>query len=292
MAGAGAGTGVNIYDFYDVEKDSPHFLLLTFIKIKNAFGDTYKDLRDGIIKAAVKDKNSKSQHGKLDVKLVNVIGVSDPTSKTGTAGTFLDNFFHGMSKAERKAYYKQHYPGDFDKLVTELEKMLAADNDAGDKLRLRLYYNDIFAFIGLVGQDTTGADVNLFHITISIDSKYNVKGEHNNPSDKDLVQTVHLTNEDPKNNTHYFFTFDLEPINPVAKSLKFNKKVDIPKDSVNQPKIDEILQKKFPSDLNQKTIAKLNEPVEVPSVAAPAKQTKKNKKKKRKTKKNGASRHF
>lgn len=295
MAGAGAGTSVNIYDLYDVEKDSPHFLLMTFIKLKKAFGDSYKDLRDGIIKMSAKEKSSKSKHGKLDIKLVNLIGVADPTSKTGAAGTFLDNFFHGMSKAQRKAYFAQHYHGDFDNLATELEKMVNANKDAGDKLRVRLNYNDVFAFIGLVGQDSRGGDVDLYHITISIDSEYDVKGQHGNPSGTELKQTVHLTDEDPKKNTHYFFTFDLDPINDAAKKLKFNKTVDILKDSVNQTNIDAILNKPFPTDLDRKTIATLNEPVVVPTVAvaAPAKQTKKNKKKKtKKTKKNGGLRHF
>ncbi len=219
MAGNGTpATDNSIFDIFSVQDHAPHFLVLTYLRLKDAFGDSYTKLRDGIIRIAEKEKNSasnKSQRGKLDIKLVTLIGVSDPTSKTGTAGVFLDTYF---SKIDRKGFYSQQFP-DYDKFTSRLAALVAKDKALGDDLRVRLSYTDVFAFIGLVGREN-GKDKDLFHLSISIDPKYDVAGQHGNPTGQPLLQTIHLTDENPLHNIHYFYTFDLKPINKAANSLK------------------------------------------------------------------------
>lgn len=217
MAGNGT-TDNSIFDIFSVRDHAPHFLVLTYLRLKDAFGNSYTKLRDGIIDIAEKEEknaNNKSQRGKFDIKLVTLIGISEPTSTKGASYDFLNTYF---SKIDRKGFYSQQFP-DYDKFTSRLAALIAKDKALGDDLRLRLSYTNVFAFIGLVGREN-GKDKDLFHLSISIDENYDVAGQHGNPSGTKLLKTIHLTDEDPTHNTHYFYTFDLQPINKVAHSLK------------------------------------------------------------------------
>jgi len=222
-----ATTDNSIYDIFSVQQHSPHFLILTYLKIKNVFNNDYDEIVKGIIELAdtqYDSQNTKSIRGKLDIKLVTLIGISEPSKMTGAAGLFLKTFFAGMDKFSRHQYFGQQFPGNYNTFSSRLRNLIAPPNAAkGNELRLRLSYTDTFVFIGLVGEkkDPSGniIDVELFHISISRDPKYNAEGEHHNPRGKPLLKTVHLTDEDPNHNTHYFYTLDLIPINPEAKGL-------------------------------------------------------------------------
>ncbi len=200
---------------------SAYVLFKIFLRLKAVYSGGYDDLVSKLITYIGRAPNG----GPIDVKLTTIFGNSDPSKAGGEADRFLQTFFSGMDMSSRKAYFKQEYVGTdetFDALADNIER-------AGDNLRLRLKVNDRFVIIALTNKKHGQFD-DLFHITLSRDSNYNIAGQHGVPSKMGpVLQSIHFTDEGKSASrsgpSHYVFTYDIEPLNEDAENLNLHDRL-------------------------------------------------------------------